>query len=204
MTDSHGPARRTSRDSAARRSESTLSLLERAREGNRDALDSLAARYLPRVRRWATGRLPRWARDLADTSDLVQETLVQTFKNIGTIEARDEGALQAYLRQALLNRIRDEIRRAGRRPEIGELDTQVPAEGLSPVEAAIGQQALERYERALERLRAEDRELIVARLELGCDHEELAQLMGKPTANAARVALHRALVRLADVMRRER
>ena len=204
MTDSHGSARRTFPDSTARRADSTLDLLERARAGDREALESLAARYLPRVRRWATGRLPRWARDLADTSDLVQETVVQTFKNIGTIEVRDEGALQAYLRQALLNRIRDEIRRAGRRPALAELDSQVPDGGPSPVEAAIGQQALDRYERALGQLRPEDREAIVARLELGCDHEEIAQLMGKPTANAARVALHRALVRLADVMRRER
>src|SRR4051812_23968454 len=79
--------------------ESSLDLLARARAGDRQALDVLMARYLPRLRRWASGRLPRWARDLADTQDLVQDTLLQTFKRIETFEARHEGALQAYLRQ---------------------------------------------------------------------------------------------------------
>ena len=190
--------------SGAGQPESTLALLDRARAGDRNALESLAARYLPRLRRWATGRLPSRARDLADTSDLVQETIVQTFKNIRTLEARDEGALQAYLRQALLNRIRAEIRRAGRRPAIAELDSQLPTGGPSPLEAAIGRETVDRYERALAQLRPEDREAIVARLELGCDNEELARLMGKPSANAARMALQRALVKLADLMRRER
>ena len=56
--------------------ESSLALLERARAGDRQALETLTARYLPRLRRWASGRLPRWARDLADTEDLVQETVL--------------------------------------------------------------------------------------------------------------------------------
>ena len=91
--------------------ESTLSLLERGRAGDQRALDELFARYAPPLRRWASGRLPRWARDLADTPDLVQETLLQTFRNIDGFEHRGEGAFQAYLRQAVMNRIRDELRR---------------------------------------------------------------------------------------------
>ena len=91
--------------------ESSLDLLERARAGDASALDALMARHLPRLRRWASGRLPRWARDVADTQDLVQDTLLQTFKRIDRFEPRGEGALQAYLRQGVLNRIRDEYRR---------------------------------------------------------------------------------------------
>ncbi|MBI2835515.1 MAG: sigma-70 family RNA polymerase sigma factor [Acidobacteria bacterium] len=182
--------------------ESSLRLLERARVGDREALDALMARYLPRLRRWASGRLPRWARDLADTQDLVQDVMLQTFKRIDGFEARHEGALQAYLRQGIANRIRDEFRRAGRRPATTELDTRTPELGASPLEEAIGQEALERYERALARLRPEDREAIVARIELDCTNEEIAVALGKPSANAARMAVERALVRLADEMRR--
>ena len=65
--------------------ESSMALLKRARAGDRQALEALTARYLPRLRRWASGRLPRWARDLADTEDLVQETVLQTFKRIDEI-----------------------------------------------------------------------------------------------------------------------
>jgi RNA polymerase sigma factor (sigma-70 family) len=184
--------------------ETSLDLLERARAGDASALDALVARHLPRLRRWASGRLPRWARDVADTQDLVQETLVQTFKRIERFEWRGEGALQAYLRQGVLNRIRDELRRAGRRPAAEQLDSQAPDGAASPLEQAIGQQAVERYEAALERLRAEDREAIIARIEMGFTHEELAQLLGKPSANAARMAVERALVRLAEEMGRVR
>ena len=95
---------------------SSLTLLARAQAGDRVALESLIARYRPRLQRWASGRLPRWARDMADTQDLVQETLFQTFQKIERFEARGEGALYAYLRQAILNRIRDELRKAKRRP----------------------------------------------------------------------------------------
>ena len=177
--------------------DSSLTLLERAQAGDRAALDALVARYLPRLQRWASGRLPRWARDLADTQDVVQETLFQTFQRIDRFDSRGEGALQAYLRQAVLNRIRDELRRAKRRPSKHELDSEAEGSDRSPLEEAIGQQAIERYERALASLRQEDRELVVAKIELGYTYPEMAELLRKPTANAARMAAERAIIRLA-------
>jgi RNA polymerase sigma-70 factor (ECF subfamily) len=179
------------------RLDSSLTLLERARAGDRAALELLVARYLPRLQRWASGRLPRWARDLADTQDLVQETLLQTFQRIGRFDARGDGALQAYLRQAILNRIRDELRRAKRRPPKTEVDSEAEAHDRSPLEEAIGQEAMERYEQALASLRPEDRELVVARIELGYTYPEMAELLRKPTANATRMAAERAIIRLA-------
>ena len=68
----------------------------------------------------------------------------------------------------------------------------------SPLEEAIGHEAVERYERALERLKPDEREAIIARVELGYSYEELADALGKPTADAARKAARRALVRLAE------
>ena len=182
--------------------ESSVDLLERARAGDQAALEALVARYLPRLQCWASGRLPRWARDLADTQDLVQETLVQTFKRIEGFDNRGDGALQAYLRQAVLNRIRDELRRAGRRPPLSELDTGLQDARLSPLDAAIGQQAVERYDRALAVLRPEERELVVARVEFGFSNGELARAFGKSTPNSARMALQRALLRLAAEMKK--
>jgi RNA polymerase sigma factor (sigma-70 family) len=179
---------------------SSLTLLERARAGDRAALESLVARHLPRLQRWASGRLPRWARDMADTQDLVQETLFQTFKRIERFEPRGEGALLAYLRQAILNRVREELRRAKRRPPRSELDSEAEDNARSPLEEAIGHEALERYERALAMLRQEDRELVVARIELGYTNQEIAELLDKPTPNAARMAVERAIIRLAKEM----
>lgn len=181
--------------------EASLRLLERARAGDRRALDVLMARYVPRMRRWASGRLPRWARDLADTQDLVQDVLLQTFRNLSRFEVRGEGALQAYLRQGIANRIRDELRRRARRPATSELDPHAADGGASPLESAIGREALERYERALMVLQPQDREAIIARVELDCTNQEIAAALGKPSANAARMAVERALLRLADAMR---
>ena len=181
--------------------ESTLHLLERARSGDQVAADRLFARHARPLRRWASGRLPKWARDMADTDDLVQETLLQTFKRIGQFESRGVGALQAYLRQAILNRIREELRRKGRRPD-GTGLTGLEADTLSPLEQAIGTEAIERYEQALARLRPEDQEVITGRVELGYTYDELAEVLGKPTAEAARKAAERALIRLVKEMER--
>lgn len=184
-------------------SESTFQLLERARAGDQAAVERLFARHLRPLQRWASGRLPRWARDLADTNDLVQETLLQTFRRIEEFEPRHVGALQAYLRQGVLNRIRNELRRKGRRPEETDLDGVDLAGAESPLESAIGREAVARYERALERLRPEEREAVIAKVEMGCSNEELAEALGKPTAEAARKAVQRALVRLAEEMGRD-
>lgn len=182
--------------------ETTVRLLARARAGEQDALDTLFARYLPPLRRWASGRLPRWARDISDTQDLVQDTLLQTFKRMDAFEPRSEGALQAYLRQAVMNGIRDELRRRSRRPGAEPLDSQQIDTTPSPLELAIGQEAVERYEAALQTLRDEDREAVIGRLELGLTYEELADALGKSSADAARKVAQRALVKLIEAMKR--
>src|SRR4029450_12597494 len=177
--------------------ESSVELLERARAGDSDALDRLLERYLPRLRRWASGRLPRGARDLSDTEDLVQDTVIRTLRHIDGFHPQREGALQAYLRQAIMNRIRDELRRAKRRSPPEELADDVRSPLASPLEEAIGQETTERYEAALAELRDEEREAIVARIELQCSYDEMAVMLGKPSPNAARVAVRRAVMRLA-------
>lgn len=181
--------------------ETTFALLERVRTGDQDALEALFARYLVPLRRWASGRLPPWARDARDTQDLVQETLLQTFQRIESFEHRREGSLQAYLRQALMNSVRYELRRLGRRAPPAALDSQVSDDRPSPLEQAVGQQATERYEQALARLRPEDREAIIARVEMGYSYERLAEALGKPSPEAARKAARRALLRLATEMK---
>lgn len=184
--------------------ETTFHLLALVRAGDRSALERLFARHLKPLQRWASGRLPPWARQLADTDDLVQDALVRTFKRIEEFEPRGAGSLQAYLRQAVLNHLRDELRRKGRQPPIDSLDDVDIEGGRSPLEEAIGREGIERYERALARLEPVDRELIIARVEMGYSYEELADATGKPTADAARKAAHRALVKLVEEMQRGR
>jgi RNA polymerase sigma factor (sigma-70 family) len=182
--------------------EATISLVHRARDGDAAALDELCRRYLPRLQRWASGRLPGYARSLLATDDLVQDALLQTVSHIGGLRAEREGAFQVYVRQILLNRIRDQVRR----PQVVSATVELPEstdQAPSPLEEVIGRDTLERYEQALARLRPEDREAVVARVEMASGYQELAGVLGKPSADAARMAVARALVRLAKEMGHE-
>jgi RNA polymerase sigma factor (sigma-70 family) len=166
------------------------------REGDRGALDALFARLAPSLHRWARGRLPRWARSGADTGDLVQEALVSTFVRIDGFEPRRKDALRAYLQQAVRNRIRDAIRRSGRSTSVSIDEVELEGEG-SPLAAAIDRESARRYRAALERLTPDEQELIVGRIELGYSYEQLALTSGRATPDSARMAVKRALVRLA-------
>ncbi len=180
--------------------ESSIALLSRARAGDADALDALCSRYLPRLERWAHGRLPAWARGALDTHDMVQDTMINVVRRLAAFEPRHDAALQAYLRQSLMNRVRDEVRRAQRTPGSDPLDESRPSSEPSPLEEAIGHQALDRYEAALQRLRPEDREAIIVRIEMGLPYADVAAALGKPSVAAAHMSVSRALVRLARAM----
>jgi RNA polymerase sigma factor (sigma-70 family) len=182
----------------------SLELLRRARAGDNNALDRLFQRYLPSLHRWAHGRIPRWARNSVDTADVVQETVLQTIRNLGSFEPQREGALLGYLRRSLLNRIRDRFRYAARHPAPSELTDMSADTGASPLELAINEEDRRRYEQALTQLMPSDREAIIGRIELGYSYEQLALILKKPTPGAARVAVRRALLRLSDEMRCER
>jgi RNA polymerase sigma-70 factor (ECF subfamily) len=182
--------------------EATSVLLERVRAGDAAALDALVSRYLVPLRRWASGRLPGWARDLRDTDDLVQDTLIATLRHLDGFEVRKDGALHAYLREAIGNRIRDEIRRIGRRPAVEAADEELQDQSPSPLEAAIGSEALARYEHALMTLSAVERDAVIARVEFGLSYSDIAAALGKASADAARMTVSRALLRLAQEMGR--
>lgn len=175
----------------------TADLLQRARAGDRHAMDELFERHTPLLRRWAARRLPQWARFGMDTVDLVQETMLGLFRNIDRFEARGEGALQAYLRQGLINRVRSQLRNAAVRPAAVTVSPLMVDEITSPLEAAIGRQSIETYEAALTRLPADARTAVISRVELGLSYAEIASALEIPTANAARMFVARAVARLA-------
>jgi len=176
--------------------ESSVELLVGVRNGDADSLDRLLARHIPPLKRWASGRLPNWARDLCETQDIVQESVVRSLKHLDRFQPTADGGLRAYFRRAVTNRICDEIRRAQRRGVQDELTERMEAKTPSPVEEAIGRELEERYDRALAKLRPQERAAILARLEQSRSYEQIAQQLGKPSVAAARVAVGRALARL--------
>jgi RNA polymerase sigma factor (sigma-70 family) len=174
----------------------TIDLLELARAGNRDALSTLIERCLPALTRWAHGRLPGSTRDAMETTDLVQEVILRSLHHLDRFEARHVGALQAYLRQAVINRIRDEVRRVQRRPPALELIHEPQSDAISPLEAAIRAESYDRYRQALARVTKRDRALLIGRIEMQWSLSELASRLHIVSTDAARVAVIRAVRRL--------
>lgn len=179
--------------------ESTAVLLARVRDGEEDATNQLVRRYLQPLSRWASGRLPGHARDLVDTVDVVQEAIIQSLRHVDRFENQWKGAFHGYLRRAVLNRIRDQIRRAQVR-DVAVEKADLFQERPSPLEEVIGLEAVERYEAALEKLKPAEREMIVARIELHQSYEEIAAWSDKASPDAARMAVKRALEKLARGM----
>ena len=179
---------------------STVRLLWAARAGDAAALDRLFARVAPGLRRWARGRLPRWARRGEDTADVVQDALLGVLGHLERFEPRRTRALEAYLRQAVRNRVRDLVRRHGRRGTDEALDSEPPTGAPSPLDEVLESDNAARLRRACAGLSEADRELVVARLELGYSYEQIALVTGRNSPDAVRMALKRALVRLAERM----
>jgi len=178
--------------------EPTIELVVRAREGDRLAVEALLQRSIPGLRRFAHGRLPAAARGSLDTGDLVQETVLHVLRRLDTFEPRHVGAMQAYLRQSVINRIRDEVRRIGRHPTPVDLPDDLASEIPSPLEEAVRAEAYDRYRAVLVQLSPRDREMIVARIEAQWNLGEIAQRFNMRTVDGARMAVTRALRRLMD------
>ncbi len=183
--------------------ETTASLLLLIRQGDAGARERLLQRFLPPLRRWARRRLPFGARDLNDTDDLVQVTLMKALDRLDRFVPEHRGAFFAYLRRILYNQICDEIRRSRRRPGSEVLGDQHPDRSRSPLELAIGGEILAAYEAGMARLTEEQQQAVWLRLEMGFTHKEVAETIGCASANAARMQVSRALVRLAEVMNEE-
>jgi RNA polymerase sigma factor (sigma-70 family) len=181
--------------------EATIDLLEQVKHGDHAALDKLLERCIPPLRRWARGRLPQSARGMQDTADLVQDAVFSAMRRLEAFEARHQGALQAYLRLAVMNRIRDAVRQRQRRPQQTEFPEALEDREPSPLAQAIGAENLRRYDEAIQRLKPEDREAIIGRLEMQYSYEELTLVLNKPSAAAARMTVTRAMKRLADELR---
>jgi RNA polymerase sigma-70 factor (ECF subfamily) len=181
--------------------EPTIELVVRAREGDRMAVEALLQRSIPDLRRFAHGRLPPAARGSLDTGDLVQETVLHVLRRLDTFEPRHVGAMRAYLRQSVINRIRDEVRRIGRHPTPTELPPDIVSESPSPHEEAVYVEAYERYRAGIGQLTPRDRSLIVARVEAQWSLGEIAQRFDLPSVDAARMAVNRALRRLTDLLK---
>src|SRR5262245_62009207 len=175
--------------------EPTLELVTRAQSGDAAAVEALLERSLPQLRRWAHGRLSPIARGYLDTNDVVQDAVFQMLRRVPVFVPRHVGAMQAFLRRTVTNRIYDEMRRIARQPRPIALADDQPCTGISPQEAAIRAETYQRYRDTLPRLRPRDRALVIARIELQWSFVEIAQRFRMASEAAVRMPTKRALRR---------
>ncbi len=135
-----------------------------------------------------------------DTDDVVQEAFLKVIRRLDNFDPQHDEALKAYLRISVLNRVKDEYKR--KRPEVANLEdaTDLASRVATPLEEVMGRQMFERYEAALGRLKDQEREILVAKIELDLTYDQIARMFNKNTPDAARVAVRRAMGRLAEEM----
>lgn len=180
--------------------DSTRGLFSRAKKGDLEAREKLWKRLRERLCRYAHGRLPKRLRSLMETEDVVQDALAQTFRRIDLFDPKHSGAFGVTLFVTIKNCLIDQHRRASRQPAASETATGLIAGGLSPMEEVIEKEKLKRVITARSKLSEEDQALLSARLDLDLGFSDVALLFGKPSPDAARVAVQRAIARLVKKM----
>lgn len=182
--------------------ESTTTLLLKIQSGDQQAKERLFHTFLPKITKWAHGRLPQYARDLSETSDIVQKSLLKALQHIDDFHALREGAFLAYLRQIILNHVRMEIRRVTRRQKHGNLETDVELVDMeaSMMQQMIGDEAIQKYEKGLMALKQKAREAVILRIEFGYTFSEIAIATAMNSANSARMLVSRSLANMARYM----
>ena len=153
-------------------------------------------------------------RNRIDPSDIVQQTLLEAYARADQFRGDDSG-LAAWLRQALVNNLRDarralrrdkrDVRREQALPEAVEqssakLQSILAAAHSSPSQRAVRNEDLLRLADALTGLPEFQREAIVLHHLQGCSLSETARSLGKTDAAVAGL-LHRGLQKLREVMR---
>jgi len=181
--------------------DSTITLFYQARQGDRLSRELLYSRYIPRLSRWARGRIPRKARSVMETGDIVLETLGQFLGRAQEFEPRHDASLMAYLCKAVQNRIRDLYRHSNRNPGTVELDSEAFASPEpSPFELCVDRETRESYQSALAKLNEDERAAVTMKVELAFGPTEIAKALGKSSPDAARMFTQRAIQKLAREM----
>jgi RNA polymerase sigma-70 factor (ECF subfamily) len=165
-----------------------------------EAFEVVVRQHLGGLARLADALLPMHLRGTLDAHDVVQDVLARTARRLDAIVCDDDVSLLKYVRRAIRHRIIDELRRSARRPQVtGDLE-RWPAPGRSPLDAAIQAQNGRRLRAALRGLKPRQRQAVILRVGSRLSYEEIAARLDIPSPNAARVAVRRAVDRLAQLV----
>lgn len=153
-------------------------LIQRAKIGDRDALDTLCRNHRSVVLGTIKRMIGSEARTRIDPEDVLQDVLTKVVSQIGEFQWQGAGSFRRWLEGIARNLVLHLSRREQRRAELLELRPPLEAEP-SPSRGARRTERFERLRHAVDGLRPEFREVLrLARLE-GRSIREIAVSMGR-------------------------
>jgi RNA polymerase sigma-70 factor (ECF subfamily) len=173
-------------------------LVERARGGDRAAYGELVTRFQPSVYALALARL----RNPAEAQELTQEVFIHGMTKLGQL--RDANCFAGWLRQITvrmaINRLTRRAPLQGAEPEVLQ---NAAAEGETPLDELVRAEACAELQQGLDRLKAIDRDTLVAFYIRGRSLKQMSRDFETPVGTIKR-RLHVARNRLRQQLERAR
>jgi RNA polymerase sigma-70 factor (ECF subfamily) len=166
---------------------------------------ALALRYRPFLKAIAAAELPEHLKTREDDSDLVQETLLKATRQADQFRGSTAEELEAWLRETLLNQIKDCIRFHGRQQRNVDLEIAVPVNGFYAHDPSVSElvrkaEAKELTQRALKELPEEYRKVLLLRQQMDLTFVEIAEQMQR-SPDAVRMLWGRAILVLGEKLK---
>jgi RNA polymerase sigma-70 factor (ECF subfamily) len=187
-------------------------LLDRARQGNAEALSALYHRFLPGIFGYIVTRVP----DRATAEDLTSDVFLQMVEGIHRLKAEDEARFTAWLLRIARVTVAGYYRKREKQPvhlslsasawEDAQRESLVMLGSAPEADPASWTEAREDWQtvvQAINLLTEEQRQVLVGRLILGYDVATVARMMGKK-ANAVKALQFRALQSLQRLLGKQR
>lgn len=181
-------------------------LVEQAAAGEEQALERLIVDHLPELRGFVDRRLGHAARAREAVSDVVQSTCRELLTHRERFRFGQGEGFRRWLFATAMRKLLDKDRlhtaeRRDVRREDAAPEHEAPDARATPSEVADGREAVDLLAAAVERLPADQREVVLLSHLAGLSRQEVARAMGRTEASV-RNLLHRAVVRLGADMGR--
>jgi len=190
----------------------TQRLVTLAQAGDESALGRLCNVYGERVRRIIRLRMGTELRSKMESMDLVQDAFISALRSLENFTYKNEGDFLRWLSQIAENRLRDHVEKLhtnkrdihkeiplnNRQSQDSFVRTPGPVASTTPSMIMSKQEELDKLEKAIDKLKAEYREVIVLSKIEGLSHIEIGKKLGKKP-HAVCMLLSRAMTALADV-----
>jgi RNA polymerase sigma-70 factor (ECF subfamily) len=190
----------------------TQQLLERVRQGDREAIDRLFGKHRAYLLQLVAARLDARLRPRVDPSDIVQEAHLEALRRLPEYLHKTPMPFRLWLRQITHDRIlkawrrhlgtaQRSLRREVPLPDRSSLllAQQLLAAGSSPSQRLNQHELAGRVQQGLAQLPEADREILLLRIVEGLSYQEVSYLLEIEPA-AARKRQGRALVRLHTIL----